>query len=92
MTRPPFDDPTPADRPKLAALRVLDAGEAKLARLIAAGLSDAEIASRLQTGTADVQGAIARVLARLRLRSRSELALLAGGDQVDRPGWTAWPR
>jgi DNA-binding CsgD family transcriptional regulator len=87
-----LDDLPPTDLPRPAALRGLDARDADLARLIAAGLSDAEIARRLEMGVSDVQGAIDLVLGRLRLRSRSELALLAAGDPVDGPGWTSWPR
>lgn len=92
MAPAPLDDPTPTELPRPVALRGLDAREATLARLIAAGLSDAEIAGRLEMGIADVQGALALVLGRLRLRSRSELALLAAGDPMDGPGWIAWPR
>ena len=61
-------------------------------RLVAAGLSDAEIASRLEMGEVDVQGALARVLEALRLRSRSELALLAADAPMDGTGWNSRQR
>ena len=52
------------------------------------GLSDAEIASRLGQSVVDVQAAVGRVVERLHLRSRSELALLAVDDPGNRTRWT----
>ena len=50
--------------------------ETRLARLVAAGLSDAEIGGRLATDAASVQAELRDLVLKLRIRSRTELALL----------------
>jgi DNA-binding CsgD family transcriptional regulator len=65
-------------------LRPLSLVESRVASLVAAGLSDVEIAARLGIGLGEVGGALASAVRRLGLRSRTELALLlAGGAGED---------
>ena len=60
-----------------AGLRRLSLREARVARLVAEGLSDEQIAERLEIGVHDVSAELAEVFRKLGLRSRTELALLA---------------
>ena len=70
-----------------ADLSPLGRRERELARLVAEGRSDEEIAGLLATGAAGVRVDLDDLLARLGLRSRTELALLAalvsGDGHVD---------
>ena len=59
-----------ADRPSLTL------SEARVARLVAEGRTDAEIAERLAISVVDIDRELAEVLHKLDLRSRTELALL----------------
>jgi DNA-binding NarL/FixJ family response regulator len=69
-----------------AGLRRLTLREARVARLVAEGLSDAQVGERLGIGVADVGVELAEVFRKLGLRSRTELALLApdGSSPVSR--------
>jgi DNA-binding CsgD family transcriptional regulator len=60
-----------------AGFRRLSLREARVARLVAEGLSDEQVAERLGIGVVDVAAELARVFRKLGLRSRTELALLA---------------
>ena len=60
-----------------AGLRRLSLREARVARLVADGLSDEQIAERLAIRVADVSADLSEVFRKLGLRSRTELALLA---------------
>ena len=60
-----------------AGFRRLSLREARVARLVAEGLSDAQVAARLGIGVVDVSAELAAVFRKLGLRSRTELALLA---------------
>lgn len=60
-----------------AGLRRLSLREARVARLVAEGLSDEQIAERMGVGLVDVSAELAEVFRKLGLRSRTELALLA---------------
>ena len=63
--------------------------EAHAARLVAEGRTDAEIADQLVVALPDVERSIADALNKLRLRSRTELALLVsppGAAQRGTPG------
>lgn len=60
-----------------AGLRRLSLREARVARLVAEGLSDEQVAERLAIRTLDVSADLAEVFRKLGLRSRTELALLA---------------
>ena len=59
-----------ADRPSLTL------SEARVARLVAEGRTDAEIAERLAISVVDIDRELAEVLHKLDLRSRTELAQL----------------
>jgi len=60
-----------------AGLRRLSLREARVARLVAEGLSDEQVAERFGIGVAEVRTELAEVFHKLGLRSRTELALLA---------------
>jgi len=60
-----------------AGLRRLSLREARVARLVAEGLSDEQVAERLGIAVNDVGAELAGVFRKLGLRSRTELALLA---------------
>jgi DNA-binding NarL/FixJ family response regulator len=60
-----------------AGLRRLSLREARVARLVAEGLSDEQVAQRLEIEVVEVSAGLAQVFRKLGLRSRTELALLA---------------
>jgi DNA-binding CsgD family transcriptional regulator len=68
-----------------AGLRRLSLREARVARLVAEGLSDEQVAERLAIGPADVSAELAAVIRKLGLRSRTELALLAPDGSASAP-------
>jgi DNA-binding NarL/FixJ family response regulator len=70
-----------------AGLRRLSLSEARLARLVAEGLSDEQVAERLRIEVVDVSSQLAEVFRKLGLRSRTELALFApdGSTESDPP-------
>lgn len=61
-----------ADRPGLTL------SEARVARLVAEGRSDDEIAERLAITVIDVDAELAEVFRKLGIRTRTELAVLLG--------------
>jgi len=63
--------------PEEGGLYRLSLSETRVARLVADGLSDEEVAERLQISVVTVSAELAEVLRKLGLRSRTELALLA---------------
>jgi len=68
--------------PQEGGLHRLSLSETRVARLVAEGLSDEEVAERLSISVMTVSAELAEVLRKLGLRSRTELALLA----PERPG------
>ena len=72
----------PAD----SAAGQLSEREHEVVRLIAAGLSNAEIASRLYLSEATIKSHITRTLARLGLRDRVQIAVYAYEHGIVRPG------
>ncbi len=60
----------------MGGLRRLSLSETRVARLVAEGLADEQIAERLGIAVVDVSAALAEVFQKLGLRSRTELALL----------------
>ena len=65
--------------------------ELGVVRLVAQGLSNAEIAARLYLSEATVKSHIARILAKLSLRDRVQVAVYAYEHGVVRPGHSTPP-
>ena len=57
-----------------------------MVRLVAAGLSNAEIAASLYLSEAPIKSHITRILARLGLRDRVQIAVFAYENGIVRPG------
>jgi DNA-binding NarL/FixJ family response regulator len=72
--------------PEEGGLHRLSLSETRVARLVAEGLSDEEIATRLAISVVTVSAELAEVLRKLGLRSRTELALLAPEGSEPRRG------
>jgi len=65
--------------------------EREVVRLIAAGLSNAEIAASLYLSEATIKSHITRILARLGLRDRVQIAVYAYENGIVRPGRSTPP-
>jgi DNA-binding NarL/FixJ family response regulator len=65
--------------------------EREVVRLIAAGLSNAEIAASLYLSEATIKSHITRILARLGLRDRVQIAVYAYENGIVRPGHSTPP-
>jgi DNA-binding NarL/FixJ family response regulator len=63
--------------------------ELEVVRLVAQGLSNAEIAAKLYLSEATIKSHVARVLAKLALRDRVQIAVFAYENGIVRPGRTA---
>ena len=73
-------------RPDATAPGRLSERELDVVRLVAAGLSNAEIAGRLFLSEATVKSHIARILAKLGVRDRVQVAIYAYERGIVRPG------
>ncbi len=69
-----------------SATRRLSERELEVVRLVAQGLSNAEIAARLYLSEATIKSHIARILAKLSLRDRVQVAVFAYEKGIVRPG------
>jgi DNA-binding NarL/FixJ family response regulator len=77
--------PAPGAEENIAARR-LSERELGVVRLVAQGLSNAEIAARLYLSEATIKSHIARILAKLGLRDRVQIAIFAYENGIVRPG------
>jgi DNA-binding NarL/FixJ family response regulator len=73
------------------AARRLSERELGVVRLVAQGLSNAEIAANLYLSEATVKSHIARILAKLDLRDRVQIAVQAYEYGIVRPGHSTRP-
>jgi DNA-binding NarL/FixJ family response regulator len=78
--------PRPGDTQRAEALRVLTDREVDVLRLIAAGRSNAEIASELFVSEATVKTHVSRVFAKLGVRDRVQAVVLAFDTGLVTPG------
>jgi len=76
----------PEQPPRLPALEQLTDREREVLTLVARGLSNADIATRLVISHATAKTHVARILAKLQARDRAQLVMLAYETGLARPG------
>jgi DNA-binding NarL/FixJ family response regulator len=77
------------DPPPSAELTALTEREREVMKLVAAGLTNDEIAERLVVSPATAKTHVSRVLGKLGARDRAQLVVLAYESGMVRPGWLA---
>lgn len=85
------DGPRPGDDEHRATHGLLTARQQAVAELVAEGLTNAEIAARLQVSRATVKGHITVALRRLSLRDRTQLAIHVHRSTQGGNGHGTWP-
>ena len=78
--------PGKPSRPVSATIDALTPREQEVFRLVAAGLSNAEIATRLFLSEGTVKAHVSRILAKLHLRDRVQAVILAYDARLIEPG------
>ncbi|MCP2341104.1 response regulator [Actinomadura rupiterrae] len=73
--------------PPATALDALTVREREVLELVAAGMSNEEIARRLVLSPATAKTHVSRILAKLGVRDRAQLVVLAYESGLIRPGW-----
>lgn len=86
ITRRLIEDFCRGPAPGTTADGALSGREHEVVRLIAAGQSNAEIAASLYLSKATIKSHITRILARLGLRDRTQIAIYAYENGIVRPG------
>jgi pimeloyl-ACP methyl ester carboxylesterase/DNA-binding CsgD family transcriptional regulator len=86
VDRPEVEIAPPTDAPRAAADHDLSARELEVLSLVAAGLSDAEIAERLVVSQATAKTHVARIFAKVQARDRAQLVVLAYETGLIQPG------
>ena len=82
-----FAHPPAAPPVAPGALGRLTARETEVLRLLARGMSNAEIAEQLVVSEATVKTHVAGILAKLELRNRAQAVVIAYESGLVRPGW-----
>jgi DNA-binding NarL/FixJ family response regulator len=77
----------PAAHPHLAGLAALTEREREIVALVAEGFSNQEIAERLVVSLLTVKTHVSRAMAKLGVRDRAQLVMLAYESGLVRPGW-----
>ena len=86
ITRRLIEDFCRGPAPGAAAAGYLSERELDVVRAVAEGLSNAEVAAKLYLSEATVKSHVARVLAKLDLRDRVQIAVFAYENGIVRPG------
>lgn len=81
-----FSRVSPVQQALRQSAEQLSAREREVLRLVAAGLSNGEIAARLYLGEATVKSHVAHILAKLDLRDRVQIVAFAYESGLQRPG------
>ena len=81
--------PRPAGKPADAALDRITEREREVLSLVGEGLNNAEIAGRLFITPLTAKTHVSRIMAKLQVRDRAQLVVLAYESGLVRPGWSS---